>query len=102
MLNHNDKVICIREYSDNKINFKKHNIYTVKTLPWSFDKIVYIYDEKISIPFCQNISDAWDNTLSYGYVFDFFENLKESRKQKLLKLKTNRKEKLLKLKILDE
>lgn len=41
-------------------------------------------------------------TLSYGYVFDFFENLKESRKQKLLKLKTNRKEKLLKLKILDE
>lgn len=86
MLKHNDKLICIREHPDNKINFKKHNIYTIKTLSWSFDKVVYIYDEKY-IPFCQNISDAWDNTLSYGYVLDFFENLKESRKKKLLKLK---------------
>lgn len=81
------KYICIRDFK----HFKERKIYDVAIVSTQQQVSDYDYYEINTalvddFYFCLSISDVYDTYNYDGYFFQYFEDLKKSRKEKLDKI----------------
>ena len=95
-----DKLICIKKYNDNDyeydVEFKKNQIYSIHDICDEHIRItgeVKYHTTRNLTYICHGFSIIYENKKKFPndlYLKDHFINLKEYRKQKLLKINENR------------